>query len=156
MMRDVSLETCWAIKKHWSNKFYYSRILLVISIQFVLWCTDPWTSRTTMRLLFRYITEWQKIMSPPPCKKPFLYMTCAPHILLWTIFPPHPLPPQLVPLVNHEKNLGGSWSKWPLAPICWFMFSVLMFLISSVTHDVYFRHSERPSHPCFEKSWIWM
>ena len=24
MMRDVSLETCWAIKKHWNNKFYYT------------------------------------------------------------------------------------------------------------------------------------
>jgi len=24
MMSDVSLETCWAIKKHWNNKFYYT------------------------------------------------------------------------------------------------------------------------------------
>jgi hypothetical protein len=24
MMRGVSLETCWAIDKHWNNKFYYT------------------------------------------------------------------------------------------------------------------------------------
>jgi hypothetical protein len=24
MMSGVSLETCWAIKKHWNNKFYYT------------------------------------------------------------------------------------------------------------------------------------
>jgi hypothetical protein len=24
MMSDVSLETCWAIKKHMNNKFYYT------------------------------------------------------------------------------------------------------------------------------------
>jgi hypothetical protein len=24
MMNGVSLETCWAIKKHWNNKFYYT------------------------------------------------------------------------------------------------------------------------------------
>jgi len=24
MMSDVFLETCWAIKKHWNNKFYYT------------------------------------------------------------------------------------------------------------------------------------
>jgi len=24
MMSDVSLETCWTIKKHWNNKFYYT------------------------------------------------------------------------------------------------------------------------------------
>jgi hypothetical protein len=24
MMSGVSLETCWAIKKRWSNKFYYT------------------------------------------------------------------------------------------------------------------------------------
>jgi len=24
MMSSVSLETCWAIKKHWNNKFYYT------------------------------------------------------------------------------------------------------------------------------------
>jgi len=24
MMRGVSHETCWAIKKHWNNKFYYT------------------------------------------------------------------------------------------------------------------------------------
>jgi len=23
-MSGVSLETCWAIKKHWNNKFYYT------------------------------------------------------------------------------------------------------------------------------------
>jgi hypothetical protein len=55
MMSGVSLETCWASKKHWNNKFYYtvaSCLLFLynlyyeariqgISIQFVLWCTDP-------------------------------------------------------------------------------------------------------------------
>jgi len=24
MMSGLSLETCWAIKKHWNNKFYYT------------------------------------------------------------------------------------------------------------------------------------
>jgi len=24
MMSGVSLETCWTIKKHWNNKFYYT------------------------------------------------------------------------------------------------------------------------------------
>jgi hypothetical protein len=24
MVSGVSLETCWAIKKHWNNKFYYT------------------------------------------------------------------------------------------------------------------------------------
>jgi len=24
MMSGVSLETCWTIKKHWKNKFYYT------------------------------------------------------------------------------------------------------------------------------------
>jgi hypothetical protein len=33
MMGGVSLETCWAIKKHWNNKFYYT----VASCWFFLW-----------------------------------------------------------------------------------------------------------------------
>ena len=33
MMGDVSPETCWAIKKHWNNKFYYT----VASCWFFLW-----------------------------------------------------------------------------------------------------------------------
>jgi len=33
MMGGVSPETCWAIKKHWNNKFYYT----VASCWFVLW-----------------------------------------------------------------------------------------------------------------------
>jgi hypothetical protein len=39
-MGGVSPETCWAIKKHWNNKFYYT----VASCWFFLWdylrCTD--------------------------------------------------------------------------------------------------------------------
>jgi len=33
MMGDVSPETCWAMKKHWNNKFYYT----VASFWFFLW-----------------------------------------------------------------------------------------------------------------------
>jgi transposase len=33
MMGDMSPETCWAIKKHWNNKFYYT----VASCWFFLW-----------------------------------------------------------------------------------------------------------------------
>jgi len=33
MMGGVSSETCWAIKKHWNNKFYYT----VASCWFFLW-----------------------------------------------------------------------------------------------------------------------
>jgi hypothetical protein len=33
MMSGVSLETCWAIKKHWNNKFYYT----VATCWFFLW-----------------------------------------------------------------------------------------------------------------------
>jgi len=33
MMGGVSPETCWAIKKHWNNKFYYT----VASCLFFLW-----------------------------------------------------------------------------------------------------------------------
>jgi hypothetical protein len=33
MMGGVSPETCWAIKKHWNNKFYYT----VASCWFFLW-----------------------------------------------------------------------------------------------------------------------
>ena len=33
MMGGVSAETCWAIKKHWNNKFYYT----VASCWFFLW-----------------------------------------------------------------------------------------------------------------------
>ena len=33
MMGGVSPETCWAIKKHWNNKFYYT----VASCWFLLW-----------------------------------------------------------------------------------------------------------------------
>jgi len=33
MMNGVSLETCWAIKKHWNNKFYYT----VASCWLFLW-----------------------------------------------------------------------------------------------------------------------
>jgi len=33
MMGGVSAETCWAIKKHWNNKFYYT----VTSCWFFLW-----------------------------------------------------------------------------------------------------------------------
>ena len=36
MMSGVSLETCWAIKKHWNNKFYYT----VASCWLYLW--DFW------------------------------------------------------------------------------------------------------------------
>jgi len=32
-MGGVSPETCWAIKKHWNNKFYYT----VASCWFFLW-----------------------------------------------------------------------------------------------------------------------
>jgi len=40
MMGGVSPETCWAIKKHWNNKFYYT----VASCRFFLWdlCYDAW------------------------------------------------------------------------------------------------------------------
>jgi len=33
MMGGVSPETCWAIKKHWNNKFYYT----VATCWFFLW-----------------------------------------------------------------------------------------------------------------------
>jgi predicted DCC family thiol-disulfide oxidoreductase YuxK len=33
MMSGLSLKTCWAIKKHWNNKFYYT----VASCLFFLW-----------------------------------------------------------------------------------------------------------------------
>jgi len=33
MMDGVSPETCWAVKKHWNNKFYYT----VASCWFFLW-----------------------------------------------------------------------------------------------------------------------
>jgi len=36
MMGGVSPETCWAIKKHWSNKFYYK----VASCLFFLWVNN--------------------------------------------------------------------------------------------------------------------
>jgi len=44
MMGGVSPETCWSIKKHWNNKFYYT----LASCYFFLWelyydaRTDPW------------------------------------------------------------------------------------------------------------------
>ena len=41
MMGDVSPETCRAIKKHWNNKILlHSRILLVLSMRFILRRTD--------------------------------------------------------------------------------------------------------------------
>jgi hypothetical protein len=30
MMSGVSLETCWAIKKHWNNKFYYTVVSFLL------------------------------------------------------------------------------------------------------------------------------
>jgi hypothetical protein len=46
LMGGVSPETCWAIKKHWNNKFYNTvNILLVLSMRFILRCADPWNSK---------------------------------------------------------------------------------------------------------------
>jgi len=39
MMGGVSPETCWAIKKHWNNKFYYT----VASSWFFLWILVQYT-----------------------------------------------------------------------------------------------------------------
>jgi len=55
MMDSVSPETCWAIKKYWNNKFYYT----AASCWFFLWdlCVR------VLRILFYY---------PPPSKSPLL------------------------------------------------------------------------------------
>jgi hypothetical protein len=37
----LSLETCWAVKKQWNNQLSHT---VAISIRFILWCTDQWTS----------------------------------------------------------------------------------------------------------------
>jgi hypothetical protein len=63
MMGVVPPETCWAIKKHWNNKFYYTVASCwfflwdlcydarfhehqtgEMSVRFMLRCTNPWTS----------------------------------------------------------------------------------------------------------------
>jgi len=41
MMGGVSPETCWAVKKHWNNKFFYT----VASCWFFLW-DNRWVART--------------------------------------------------------------------------------------------------------------
>jgi hypothetical protein len=43
MFRAItSLETCWAVKEQWTETtVLHDCVLLVISIRFVLWCTDP-------------------------------------------------------------------------------------------------------------------
>jgi hypothetical protein len=63
MMGVVSHETCWAIKKHWNNKFYYT----VASCWFFLWdlcvrCTDPWTASTRISThIPKNVIQWIKI-----------------------------------------------------------------------------------------------
>jgi hypothetical protein len=46
MMGGVSPETCWAIKKHWNNKFYYTiASCCFFLMRFILRCTNPWALR---------------------------------------------------------------------------------------------------------------
>jgi hypothetical protein len=51
MMGGVLPETCWAIKKHWNNKFYCT----VASCWFFLWDLKTLASASYFR-----ITEWRK------------------------------------------------------------------------------------------------
>ena len=58
MMSVVSLETCWAIKKHWNNKFYYTvASCWFFSMRFILRCTDPWTSSLELFVVFTWETS---------------------------------------------------------------------------------------------------
>jgi hypothetical protein len=48
MMSGVSLETCWAIKKHWNNKFYYTAASFWLSLydRYGVLCS-PYDFKTT-------------------------------------------------------------------------------------------------------------
>jgi len=57
MMGGVLPETCWAIKKHWNNKFYYT----VASCWFFLWDLyyDAWTHENQVHWrIFLQIILW--------------------------------------------------------------------------------------------------
>ena len=55
MMDDVSPETCWAIKKHWNNKF----CLTVASCWFFLWVLSLLNIHTSLRLHFNVLIRFR-------------------------------------------------------------------------------------------------
>ena len=58
MMRGVSLETCWGIKKHWNNKFYYtvaSCCLFLYDLTFTI--IEPWFSGSPVGKLVTILSE---------------------------------------------------------------------------------------------------
>ena len=44
LMSGVSLETCWAIEKHWNNKFYYTVASCWLFLYDLYYVADPCTS----------------------------------------------------------------------------------------------------------------
>jgi hypothetical protein len=54
MMGGVSPETCWAIKKHWNNKFYYT----VASSWFFLWDLY-YDARIHEHHAYNYLINWK-------------------------------------------------------------------------------------------------
>jgi hypothetical protein len=49
MMSGVSLETCWAIKKHWNNKFYYA--VNLVGYFYTIWKSTAGGKETNLREL---------------------------------------------------------------------------------------------------------
>ena len=64
MMVIISLETCRAAREQWNNKLSYTvASCWFFFIRIVLWCTEPWMSRscTVFMMLYFHIRIWFSI-----------------------------------------------------------------------------------------------
>ena len=69
MMGGVSPETCWAIKKHWNNKFYYT---------FASCCFFLWVSLLSFVLVQkRILWTWEPRFLIPKCVSGSVYLKVA-------------------------------------------------------------------------------
>ena len=76
MMGGVSPETCWAIKKHWNNKFYYT----VASCWFFLWDLY-YDAQIHEHQVYRFTTASSSKLSPS-----FTFSYCKPVRIFYPIY----------------------------------------------------------------------
>ena len=106
MMGGVSPETCWAIKKYWNNKFYYT----VTSFWLFLW--DLWDGEFVQKRPFLPINSVEhRRRSKIPADPAFIgrysvahEKTCLDHSASWLRFKP--------------RTLSIQFKTSPLEPTC--------------------------------------
>ena len=89
MMSGVSLETCWAIKKHWNNKFYYTVASCWLFLyDSLLWYTSKieiWVLGFVyfIHFLLKFLTS---LLTHEKACRSYQYGTVNRMILVWSLY----------------------------------------------------------------------